>query len=288
MNQPTTETSGRRAASLDRHLAICGATDVGARRPNNQDTFVIADLQSGDLSNPCSRTEIPLSTQGVLLLVCDGMGGAAAGDLAARIAAEAIKQELVGAGPAVAEHPNESLKSAVVGANGAVLAEAKAHPEARGMGTTCTAAIVLPDRLFVAQIGDSRAYLLRDGRLQPLTRDQTMVDQLLASGALRPDQVATFPYRNVLTQAVGTQSTIEPRHLGGAPPEGRSDSALLRRPAPARSRPGNRPNSGCRRGHRPRHPRVDSGGAGGGRTGQRYGGRRGLRMRPATIPKMGV
>ena len=154
--------------------------------------------------------EIPLSTQGVLLLVCDGMGGAAAGDLAARIAAEAIKQELVGAGPAVAEHPNESLKSAVVGANGAVLAEAKAHPEARGMGTTCTAAIVLPDRLFVAQIGDSRAYLLRDGRLQPLTRDQTMVDQLLASGALQPDQVATCPYRNVLTQAVGTQSTIDP------------------------------------------------------------------------------
>ena len=210
MDQPNTETWARSMALPDRHLAICGATDVGARRPNNQDTFVIADLQSGDLSNPCSRTEIPLSKQGILLLVCDGMGGAAAGDLAARIAAEAIKQELVGAGQAVAEHPNESLKSAVVGANGAVFAEAKAHPEARGMGTTCTAAIVLPDRLFVAQIGDSRAYLLRDGRLQLLTRDQTMVDQLLASGALRPDQVATFPYRNVLTQAVGTQSTIEP------------------------------------------------------------------------------
>jgi PPM family protein phosphatase len=210
MDQPNTDTSAWSGALPDRHLAICGATDVGARRPNNQDTFVIADLQSGDLSNPCSRTEIPLSKQGILLLVCDGMGGAAAGDLAARIAAEAIKEELVGAGRAVAEHPNESLKSAVVGANGAVFAEAKAHPEARGMGTTCTAAIVLPDRLFVAQIGDSRAYLLRDGRLQLLTRDQTMVDQLLATGALRPDQVATFPYRNVLTQAVGTQSTIEP------------------------------------------------------------------------------
>jgi len=210
MNQPSTETSARSVAPPDRHLAICGATDIGAKRADNQDTFVIADLRSGELSNPCNRTEIPLSTQGILLLVCDGMGGAAAGDLAARIAAEAIKQELVGAGAAVAEHPNESLKSAVVGANGAVFAEAKAHPEARGMGTTCTAAIVLPDRLFVAQIGDSRAYLLRDGRLQLLTRDQTMVAQLLASGALQPDQVATFPYRNVLTQAVGTQSTIEP------------------------------------------------------------------------------
>ena len=171
---------------------------------------MIADLRSGDLSNPCSRTEIPLSKQGILLLVCDGMGGAAAGDLAARIAAEAIKQQLVGAGPAVTESPGESLKSAVSGANGAVLAEAKAHPATRGMGTTCTAAIVLPDRLFLAQVGDSRAYLLRDGRLQLLTRDQTMADQLVEAGALRPEDVATYPYRHVLLQAVGTQSTIEP------------------------------------------------------------------------------
>jgi len=210
MDQPGTDTSARSVALPDPHLAICGATDVGAMRADNQDTFVIADLRSGDLSNPCSRTEIPLSKRGILLLVCDGMGGAAAGDLAARIAAEAVKQQLVGAGSAVAEHPNESLKRAVCGANGAVLAEAKAHPEARGMGTTCTAAIVLPDRLFVAQVGDSRAYLLRDGRLQPLTRDQTMADQLLEIGALRPDEVHTYRYRHVLLQAVGTRSTIEP------------------------------------------------------------------------------
>ncbi len=210
MNNPTTETSPIGAALPDHRLAICGATDVGAGRADNQDTFVIADLRSGDLSNPCNRTEFPLSKRGILLLVCDGMGGAAAGDLAARVAAEAIKEQLVGARPAAAESPNESLKSAVSGANGAVLAEAKAHPEARGMGTTCTAAIVLPDRLFVAQVGDSRAYLLRDGRLQLLTRDQTMADQLVEMGALRADQVDTFPYRHVLIQAVGTRSTIDP------------------------------------------------------------------------------
>jgi len=192
------------------HLAVCGATNVGVRRADNQDAFVIADLRSGDLSNPCSRTEIPLSRQGILLLVCDGMGGAAAGDLAARIAADTVKQQLVGAGQRVVEHPNESLKSAVCGANGAVLAEAEARPGARGMGTTCTAAIVLPDRISVAQVGDSRAYLLRDGRLQRMTRDQTMADQLVELGALRPEQVGTYPYRHVLVQAVGTQSTIEP------------------------------------------------------------------------------
>jgi len=210
MNRATAQAQDRRAVSRTRHLAVCGATNVGVLRADNQDEFVIADLRSGDLSNPCSRTEIPLSHQGILLLVCDGMGGAAAGDLAARIAADAVKQQLVGAGQAVVEHPNESLKSAVSGANGAVLAEAKAHPAVRGMGTTCTAAIVLPDRMSVAQVGDSRAYLLRDGRLQRMTRDQTMAEELVDAGALRPDQVSTYRYRHVLVQAVGTKSIIEP------------------------------------------------------------------------------
>lgn len=212
MIQPAARTSAQTAdqSSAASRLVICGATDVGASRANNQDTFVIADLQSGDLSNPCTRKEIPLSRHGILLLVCDGMGGAAAGDVAARIAAEAIKQQLVAAGAGVARRPDASLKSAVSGANGAVFAEAKAHPETRGMGTTCTAAIVLPDRLFIAQVGDSRAYLLRNGRLELLTRDQTMAEQLVDSGVLRPEEVATFIYSHVLSQAVGTQSTVHP------------------------------------------------------------------------------
>ncbi len=74
MNQSTAQTPDRNVAPSE-HLAICGATDVGVSRADNQDTFVIADLRSGDLSNPCSRKEIPLSGRGILLLVCDGMGG---------------------------------------------------------------------------------------------------------------------------------------------------------------------------------------------------------------------
>jgi protein phosphatase len=210
MDQRAEETSPGAAAAQSSHLAVCGATDIGSYRDSNQDTFVIADLRSGDLSNPCMRKDIPLSRRGILLLVCDGMGGAAAGDLAARITAESVKHQLVGAGSGVVAHPDESLKNAVLEANGAVRAEAKAHPEARGMGTTCTAAIVLPDRMFVAQVGDSRAYLFRNGRLQLLTRDQTMADRMVEIGALRPEDVATYIHRNVLLQAVGTQSTIEP------------------------------------------------------------------------------
>jgi serine/threonine protein phosphatase PrpC len=214
---PAQQSAGRGAARSSGHIAICGATDIGTSRPSNQDTFVIADLRSGDLSNPCARTDIPLSAAGVLLLVCDGMGGAAAGDLAAKIAAESIKHQLVGAVPAVNDHPDQSLTNAVRDANGAVLAEAEVHPEVRGMGTTCTAAIVLPERLFVAQVGDSRAYLARDASLQLLTRDQTVAERLVELGALRSEDVSTSVHRNLLLQALGTRSTIEPiisdRHL---------------------------------------------------------------------------
>ena len=80
-------------------VAVCGATDIGLVRPQNEDTFMIADLASGQLSNPCIGTDFSVSSRGVLLLVCDGMGGHAAGEIAARVAAHAIKECLVSEGP---------------------------------------------------------------------------------------------------------------------------------------------------------------------------------------------
>jgi PPM family protein phosphatase len=191
-------------------LMVCGASDVGLAREHNEDAFVIADLRSGEITSPCVRTDVSVSRDGFLLLVCDGMGGAAAGEVAARIAAESIKRKLVGDGARVAEHPSESLGAAVAVANAAVLEEARAHPRQKGMGTTCTAAIVLPESLIVAHVGDSRAYLQRGARLETLTRDQSVVSQLLEAGVLRPDQAAHHPLRHVLLQAVGTRSAVEP------------------------------------------------------------------------------
>ena len=212
-------------------------------------------------------------------------GGAAAGDVAARIAAEAIKKQLVGAGPAVARRPDASLKSAVAGANGAVFAEAKAHPETRGMGTTCTAAIVLPDRLFIAQVGDSRAYLLRGRRLELLTRDQTMAEQLVDSGVLRAEDVDTCMYSHVLSQAVGTRSTVKPitsemRLIRGdrillcsdglhGPVSAQEIARILGAAADINQR----------------RPRADSGGAGCGRAGQRDRRRGGLRIAAMTAAR---
>lgn len=191
-------------------LRVCGATDVGLQRQQNQDTFIIADLGSGEVSVPCMEVSLSVPDTGYLLLVCDGMGGAAAGEVAARIAAGSIRQKLVEAGDAVAEDPEEALEEAVAVANRAILTNAQSRPQRRGMGTTCTAAIVLPGSLTVAQVGDSRAYLLRAGQLWSLTRDQSLAAQLVEQGALTPAQVSSFPQRNVLLQALGTKTDVEP------------------------------------------------------------------------------
>ena len=192
-----------------RMLAVCGGTNVGSARDQNQDTFVIADLESGRVSRPCIRTDVWIARPGVLMLVCDGTGGRGAGDVAAQLAAQSIKHKLESEGENVGQAPAHSLKRAVLGANQVILAEAKAHPEERGTGTTCTAAIVSPDHLAIAHVGNSRAYLLRDGRLRTLTRDQT-ASALATSRALEADDVDHFPYRHVLAQALGTSADVQP------------------------------------------------------------------------------
>lgn len=193
-----------------RVLTVCGGTNVGSQRDENQDTFVIADLESGKLSRPCIRTDVWVARPGVLMLVCDGMGGTAAGAVAANLAAEAIQHQLQSEGDNVGQAPAHSLKRAVLEANETVHDQAQVHPEERGMGTTCTAAIVSPDRLAIAQVGDSRAYLLRDKKLRRLTRDQTLAANLVEAGVLKPAEVDRFPYRHVLAQALGTQPHVEP------------------------------------------------------------------------------
>lgn len=202
--------SSRRQPGGAPAVAVCGATDVGLVREQNEDTFMIADLASGQLSSPCIGTDFSVSSSGILLLVCDGMGGHAAGEIASRVAAHAIKESLVSEGPTVTQHPIESLKHAVLDANQAVLDEASTKSEERGMGTTCTAAIVLPSRLVIGQVGDSRAYLFRDGKLHPLTHDQSLVSQMMDLGLLDAEQARRSPYRNVLLQALGGNTRLEP------------------------------------------------------------------------------
>jgi protein phosphatase len=197
-------------AGIHRELFVWGGTDVGARREQNQDTFVITNLGTRRTSRIRSPMDVFVSRPGVLLMVCDGMGGPPAGDVASQLAAAAIEDELRAAAGDAALAPGPVLKRAVEEANDAILAEATAHPEERGMGTTCTAALCTAEGLSIAQVGDSRAYLFRDQRLLRLTRDQTIAARLVDEGVLEPGQVGTFPFRHVLAQALGTEGHVQP------------------------------------------------------------------------------
>ena len=188
-------------------LTVCGATHLGKVRDGNEDAFVVCELERGQPATPTRPTQLSAAAPGVLLMVCDGMGGAAAGEVAARVACETVCRLLHHRrGPEAAA----DLAAAIVGANAAIRDEAQRHVEKRGMGTTSTAALVREGRLLVAQVGDSRAYVSRAGVLHQLTRDQSLAMAMIEAGQLSPAQLKSFPHANVILQALGTQETVEP------------------------------------------------------------------------------
>ena len=134
------------------------------------------------------------------------MGGHAAGEVASALAADVIRRlyyDLDGAIPQV-------LADAFAAANRAILEYAAEHPECRGMGTTCTVLAFRDDKAWLAHIGDSRAYLLRDRKLHQLSEDQTLVAKLVSEGALTQERGRHSPMHNVILQALGTTAKIKP------------------------------------------------------------------------------
>lgn len=154
------------------------ATHTGMVRTNNEDTLYPTASGTGD--------------DKVLLIVADGMGGHVAGEVASRIGVETAI-EIVG-----------TPGMRVVGANHAILLEVAAHPDLAGMGTTMTLVEMGGDGVArFAHVGDSRAYLLRDGILRQLTEDHTVAAEYVAAGRLSPDEAKTHPQRNMITRALG-------------------------------------------------------------------------------------
>ncbi len=163
-----------------------GRTDVGLVRSNNEDRFLIA----GDLG---------------LALVADGMGGAACGEVAAQMTVDCIAELLS------APSPNGSvsaLEAAITEANRRVWLHARQTHECNGMGTTIVAACWRGPRLAIANVGDSRAYLLRQDQLTQLSYDQSLVNELRHNLGLTDDQIKRYANRNVLTQAIGTAENV--------------------------------------------------------------------------------
>jgi len=191
-------------------LRLFGRTDVGQIREHNEDNFLIADLTRGSRSLMEADREQAVGERGTVLGVCDGMGGAAAGEVASQLAVDIIYEKLSQSGP-FEDHNDlgRALVRSVEEAGVRIFNEARADRTRRGMGTTATIAALLDSRLFIAQVGDSRAYILRGGRLVQVSRDQSLVNQLIEAGQLTEEEAETFEHNNIILQALGTAETVQ-------------------------------------------------------------------------------
>src|SRR5207249_2970118 len=194
-------------------IEVFAKTDLGKTRDHNEDRFLVADLTRREASLLPHVREHEVGERGSLFIVADGMGGAAAGELASEMAAEAIYDEMVKTWGSEGEtRPRRFaslLKEAVEAANVRIHSYAKAHPEARGMGTTTTAAGVLGERCYLTQVGDSRAYLIRNGRAHQLTKDQSLMQRLVEAGELTEEEAAQSERRNIILQALGPDPRVK-------------------------------------------------------------------------------
>jgi PPM family protein phosphatase len=194
-------------------VSVFGKTDLGRSREHNEDTFLVADLSTGNASlHPEVRLH-EVGPRGSLFMVADGMGGAAAGELASAMAADLIYRHLATVWAADDDASPERfayrMREAVELANQQIYAYAREHPEVRGMGTTVTAAGVNGDDLYLAQIGDSRAYLVRNGEAIQLTKDQSLMQRLVDAGELTEEEAEQSERRNIILQALGPDPRVK-------------------------------------------------------------------------------
>src|SRR5712691_1027113 len=192
--------------------SVFGKTDLGRTREHNEDTFLVADLSTGNASLQPEVRQHEIGPRGSLFMVADGMGGAAAGELASAMAADLIYRHLATAwardDDATAERFAFRMKEAVELANEQIYGYAREHPEVRGMGTTVTAAGVFGEDLYVAQIGDSRGYLVRGGEAIQLTKDQSLMQRLVDAGELTEEEAEQSERRNIILQALGPDPRV--------------------------------------------------------------------------------
>jgi protein phosphatase len=194
-------------------VSVFGKTDLGLTRDHNEDTFLVADLSTGNASLQPDVRDHEVGPRGSLFMVADGMGGAAAGEVASAMAAEIIYQHLATAWiadeDASASRFAFRMKEAVELANQQIYAYAREHPDVRGMGTTVTAAGVFGGELYLTQIGDSRGYLVRNGETYQLTRDQSLTQRLVDAGELTEEEAEQSERRNIILQALGPDPRVK-------------------------------------------------------------------------------
>lgn len=188
-------------------MDISGLTDVGKRRETNQDNFCIKKLDE----RVC------------FAIVCDGMGGQNGGQLASKIACETIESHLLEIGDELKfqkENPDESvedIKSMMIRgmskANLAVHDAASCDENYKGMGTTTILVVIIDDLAYITHIGDSRVYILTDKKLSQITKDHSVVQELVDQGELTKQEALNHPNKNMITRAVGVNLLVDIDYL---------------------------------------------------------------------------
>lgn len=196
-----------------------GLTDIGKVRDVNEDQFLIAELSKSMLVQQTSLsfeddTRWFGGSQGQLLLVADGMGGHASGERASTVAVDAVAHYVLNTMPWFfrldQQHEDDlhdELKAAMERCQASIQAEVEAIPKRHGMGTTLTLGYILWPRMYVVHVGDSRCYLLRSGKLEQVTRDHTIAQQMVDGGTLEPDAIEESRWSHMLWNTVGGPSS---------------------------------------------------------------------------------
>ncbi len=191
-------------------VRVFGRTDVGMVREHNEDNFLIADLTQRLRSVKPEIRSHTIGERGSLFAVCDGMGGAAAGEVASQMAVDTVHELLqTASAPASRDAFARRISEAISEAGARIYLAAKTNRAQRGMGTTSTVAGVFDGTLFLGQVGDSRAYLVRGGRIKQLTRDQSLVAKLIEAGQLTEEEAENYEHGHIILQALGTSDTVD-------------------------------------------------------------------------------
>ncbi|HUO25743.1 MAG TPA: Stp1/IreP family PP2C-type Ser/Thr phosphatase [Candidatus Aquilonibacter sp.] len=176
-------------------IEVASLSDLGCQRDNNEDAFLYWEPTS----------DADFARKGRLAVIADGMGGYEGGQEASRLAVETVRevydQDFRG-------DPQTTLQEAFAIAHGRIQDFAEKHPGFLGMGTTCTALVVLGRRLYVAHVGDSRLYRVRGPQISRLTRDHSYVGRLVESGIVRSEDAEKHPQRHILTAALGAGTEV--------------------------------------------------------------------------------
>jgi PPM family protein phosphatase len=216
-------------SALNRHhtrfmqVEVHVESNVGQVRKNNEDNYLLLNLTSGNwqtsgqlLNSSADFPNVELRDEGILLGVSDGMGGALAGEVASQMAVEMVRDVMTNQDMEITLSPEttqslvKKLYHATVYTNREIHRKSRTEAQFSGMGATFTSALLTPQAIYLLQVGDSRAYLFRHGKIKQVTQDQSLVQQLVDSNQITAEDAETHPLRNVILQALGAQSDVMP------------------------------------------------------------------------------